>query len=125
MAWRLVDGGILNNVPADVLVNQGATFIVAVDVSAKIGHSFVGNTPETPTEEMNIPNMFQTLGRVRAAQDRNIRKMGAGDADLTIEPDVSAFQLTDFQNASAIAPRCYCDSQNVTSAKNSFETVGF
>ena len=45
--------------------------------------------------------MFQTLGRVRAAQDRNIRKMGAGDADLTIEPDVSAFQLTDFQNASA------------------------
>ena len=29
--------------------------------------------------------------------------MGAGDADLTIEPDVSAFQLTDFQNASAIA----------------------
>ena len=99
----LVDGGILNNVPADVLVNQGATFIVAVDVSAKIGHSFVGNTPETPTEEMNIPNMFQTLGRVRAAQDRNIRKMGAGDADLTIEPDVSAFQLTDFQNASAIA----------------------
>ena len=47
--------------------------------------------------------MFQTLGRVRAAQDRNIRKMGAEDADLTIEPDVSAFQLTDFQNASAIA----------------------
>ena len=99
----LVDGGILNNVPADVLVNQGATFIVAVDVAAKIGHSFVGNTPATPTAEMNIPNMFQTLGRVRAAQDRNIRKMGAGDADLTIEPDVSAFQLTDFQNASAIA----------------------
>ena len=33
-----VDGGILNNVPADVLVNQGATFIVAVDVAAKIGH---------------------------------------------------------------------------------------
>ncbi len=99
----LVDGGILNNVPADVLVNQGATFIVAVDVAAKIGHSFVGNTPATPTEEMNIPSMFQTLGRVRAAQDRNIRKMGAEDADLTIEPDVSAFQLTDFQNASAIA----------------------
>jgi predicted acylesterase/phospholipase RssA len=99
----LVDGGILNNVPADVLVNQGAAFIVAVDVAAKIGHSFVGNTPATPTEEMNIPSMFQTLGRVRAAQDRNIRKMGAEDADLTIEPDVSAFQLTDFQNASAIA----------------------
>jgi len=99
----LVDGGILNNVPADVLVNQGATFIVAVDVAAKIGHMFAGNNPTTPTDQMNTPNMFQTLGRVRAAQDRNIRKMGTQDTDFTIEPDVSAFQLTDFQNASAIA----------------------
>ena len=99
----LVDGGILNNVPADVLVNQGATFIVAVDVAAKIGHMFAGNDPTTPTGQMNTPNMFQTLGRVRAAQDRNIRKMGTQDTDFTIEPDVSAFQLTDFQNASAIA----------------------
>jgi predicted acylesterase/phospholipase RssA/CRP-like cAMP-binding protein len=99
----LVDGGILNNVPADVLVNQGATFIVAVDVAAKIGHMFAGNDPTTPTDQMNTPNMFQTLGRVRAAQDRNIRKMGTQDTDFTIEPDVSAFQLTDFQNASAIA----------------------
>ena len=99
----LVDGGILNNVPADVLVNQGATFIVAVDVAAKIGHMFAGNNPTTPTAQMNTPNMFQTLGRVRAAQDRNIRKMGTQDTDFTIEPDVSAFQLTDFQNASAIA----------------------
>ena len=99
----LVDGGILNNVPADVLVNQGATFIVAVDVAAKIGHIFAGNDPTTPTDQMKTPNMFQTLGRVRAAQDRNIRKMGTQDTDFTIEPDVSAFQLTDFQNASAIA----------------------
>ena len=99
----LVDGGILNNVPADVLVTQGATFIVAVDVAAKIGHMFAGNNPTTPTDQMNTPNMFQTLGRVRAAQDRNIRKMGTQDTDFTIEPDVSAFQLTDFQNASAIA----------------------
>ena len=99
----LVDGGILNNVPADVLVNQGATFIIAVDVAAKIGHMFAGNNPTTPTDQMNTPNMFQTLGRVRAAQDRNIRKMGTQDTDFTIEPDVSAFQLTDFQNASAIA----------------------
>jgi predicted acylesterase/phospholipase RssA len=99
----LVDGGILNNVPADVLVNQGATFIVAVDVAAKIGHMFAGNNPTTPTDQMNTPNMFQTLGRVRAAQDRNIRKMGTQDTDFTIEPDVSAFQLTDLQNASAIA----------------------
>ena len=29
--------------------------------------------------------------------------MGTQDADFTIEPDVSAFQLTDFRNASAIA----------------------
>lgn len=99
----LVDGGILNNVPADVLVNQGATFIIAVDVAAKIGHMFAGNNPTTPTDQMKTPNMFQTLGRVRAAQDRNIRKMGTQDADFTIEPDVSAFQLTDFRNASAIA----------------------
>lgn len=99
----LVDGGILNNVPADVLVNKGASRIIAVDVAAKISQEFVGNHRETPTEQMQKPGMFQTLGRVRAVQDRNIRKMGAQAADVTIEPDVSSFQLTDFQQASAIA----------------------
>jgi len=34
--FLLVDGGITNNVPADVAVNMGADFIITVDVTSKI-----------------------------------------------------------------------------------------
>ncbi|MCK4716101.1 MAG: patatin-like phospholipase family protein, partial [Candidatus Marinimicrobia bacterium] len=34
--FLLVDGGLTNNVPSDVAVEMGATFIVAVDVTSKI-----------------------------------------------------------------------------------------
>jgi predicted acylesterase/phospholipase RssA len=99
----LVDGGILNVVPANVLVEQHANVVLAVDVSAKIQFEFRGNRPDTPTEKMSIPNSAQTAARVRTVQDRNIRALGTGAADLVIEPDVSKVELSDFQHAPRIA----------------------
>lgn len=99
----LVDGGVLNVVPADVLVNQGANIVIAVDVSAKIRFEFAGNRPDTPTEDMKIPTTAQTTVRVRTIQDRNIRSIGGGAADLVIEPDVSEVELSDFKRAAEIA----------------------
>jgi predicted acylesterase/phospholipase RssA/CRP-like cAMP-binding protein len=99
----LVDGGVLNVVPANVLVERGATVVIAVDVSARIRFEFVGNSPGTPTSEMKVPNATQTAIRVRTVQDRNIRSLGTRAADLVIEPDVSGVELSDFQHASQIA----------------------
>jgi NTE family protein len=99
----LVDGGILNVVPANVLVEQGANVVVAVDVSAKIQFEFCGNRPDTPTRKMKVPSTAQSAIRVRTVQDRNIRALGTTAADMVIEPDVSTVDVSDFQHAPQIA----------------------
>lgn len=99
----LVDGGVLNVVPADVMVNQGANFVISSDVSSKIRFEFCGNTPDTPTKKMKVPSGSAALIRMRTVQDRNIRNLGGSAADIVIEPDVSAIEMTDFENAKKIA----------------------
>jgi NTE family protein len=99
----LVDGGVLNVVPANVVVKQGANLVISSDVSAKIGFEFYGNTPDTPTKKMKTPSGAAALVRMRTVQDRNIRNLNGGAADIVIEPDVSAVELADFKNARKIA----------------------
>ena len=99
----LVDGGVLNVVPAGVLVQEGATVVIAVDVASRIRFEFAGNRSDTPTSEMRVPNAAQTAIRVRTVQDRNLRSVSTKSADLVIEPDVSTVLLSDFQRAPAIA----------------------
>ena len=99
----LVDGGILNVVPADVLVTQDANIVIASDVAARIRFEFAGNRPDTPTENMKIPTSAQTAIRMRTVQDRNLRSVGGSSADIIIEPDVSQVLLTDFKRAHKIA----------------------
>jgi predicted acylesterase/phospholipase RssA/CRP-like cAMP-binding protein len=99
----LVDGGVLNVVPANVLVNQGSNVVIASDVASKILFEFGGNYPDTPTDRMRVPSRRAAMIRTRAVQDRNIRSIGGGAADLLIEPDVSHVQITDFKNAATIA----------------------
>ena len=99
----LVDGGVLNVVPANVVVDQGANLVISSDVSSKIRFEFNGNTPDTPTKKMKAPSGTAALIRMRTVQDRNIRNLGGGAADIVIEPDVSAVELADFKNAKKIA----------------------
>jgi NTE family protein len=99
----LVDGGIFNVVPADVLANQDANVVIASDVAARIPMEFAGNRAETPTNEMRTPSSIQTAMRIRTAQDRNLRTVGGREADVVIEPDVSQVMVTDFKRARQIA----------------------
>ena len=59
----LIDGGVLNVVPANVLVNQGANFVIASDVAARIPFVCSGNRPDTPTEQMKVPGAMATMTR--------------------------------------------------------------
>lgn len=99
----LVDGGVLNVVPANVVAVQGANLIISSDVSSKICFEFYGNTRDTPTKKMKAPSGTAALIRMRTVQDRNIRNIGGGAADIVIEPDVSTVELVDFKNAKKIA----------------------
>jgi NTE family protein len=99
----LIDGGILNNLPADVLVNQGCNFVIAVDVTANIEHRVGANLPDTPTDKMKTPNTMTALLRTLTVQNHNMSAVGAHPADVLIAPDVSMFASTAFTKTPEMA----------------------
>lgn len=101
----LVDGGVLNVLPANIITAQGSSFTIAVDVSSSIRFAFGGIGPDAGDSHRNIPKAgtVSTMTRVRVVQDRNLRVFGASSADMMISPDVSQVQLSDFVKAREIA----------------------
>lgn len=99
----LVDGGILNNLPADVLVQQGCNFVIGVDVSANIEHRLGDNFPNTPTERMKTPGVVTTLLRCFSVQAHHLSDVGAHRADVIIAPNVSMFESSAFTQTPEMA----------------------
>lgn len=99
----LVDGGLVNNIPADVLAEQGCNFVIAVSVTAKIERRFGDNQPDTPTPRMRTPSTLQTLMRSLLVQNYNLNAISVRSAEVTIEPDVTKFDLAEFMRAQELA----------------------
>ncbi len=118
----LVDGALLNNVPADVMerYNEGGT-LIAIDVNPK--DDLLSNTPYDGglsgwkvlmsrlnpfTERMNVPNIMDVIARSTAigglAQRKIVRD---GIADLYLEPPVSEYPIMGYANAPKIADKAY------------------
>lgn len=98
----LVDGGLVNNIPADVLVAMGCNFVIAVSVTAKMEKQFSGITPQGP-DPRTKPSMVQTLLRSLLVQNHSLNAFGVQPADVVIEPDVTGFDLTEFMRAKELA----------------------
>jgi NTE family protein len=99
----LVDGGVLNNLPAELLTDRGADYVLGVDVSKEIPDHFAGNYRHMRTEQMKLPGKLETAYRVMEVSRRGITRLQMSFADLVIEPDTSAFDFADFSAAAAIA----------------------
>jgi len=95
----LIDGGVMNNIPADVLASQGCNFVIAVSVTAKIKRQFGPNTPDTPTPSMRTPSSLKTLLRTLEVQNVNLNAIGVRPAEMVIEPEVVDFDLSEFMRA--------------------------
>lgn len=98
----LVDGGLVNNIPADVLVAMGCNFVIAVSVTAKMEKHFSGITPQGSISTAK-PSVVQTLLRSLLVQNHNLNAIGVQPADVVIEPDVTGFDLTEFMRAKELA----------------------
>jgi NTE family protein len=85
----LVDGGVLNNLPVDVMSADDEGPIVAVDVIRKIDHVEESVSPPLPSI-METLSRATVLGSVERAE-RNRRL-----ADVVITPDVQDVALRDF-----------------------------
>jgi predicted acylesterase/phospholipase RssA/CRP-like cAMP-binding protein len=99
----LVDGGLVDNIPADVLAGQGCNLVIAVSVTARIEKQFRDNKPDTPTPRMRAPSVLQTLLRSLEVQNHNLNAIGVQPAEVTIEPDVTGFDLSEFMRAQELA----------------------
>ena len=95
----LVDGGVMNNIPADVLTAQGCNFVIAVSVTTKIARQFGANKPDTPTLSMRIPSSLQTLLRTLEVQNVSLNAIGVQPAEVVIAPEVADFDLSEFMRA--------------------------
>ena len=99
----LVDGGLVNNVPADVLVGKGCNFVIAVSVSAKLEQEFANIRPDSPGPKYRTPSAIQTIMRGYMVQSVNMNSVGVQPADLVIELDVTKFDLTEFTRTAELA----------------------
>lgn len=93
----LVDGGVLNNLPGDVLPERGADFVVGIDVVAKLPADFAGRSAR------KRPGILETLLRVTEVQAFGTTALRSTAFDLLITPDASAYQFADFSRAAELA----------------------
>jgi len=80
----LVDGGLINNLPIDVVRDMGADVIIAVDVESPLRERSELNT--------GIDVLNQTIGLLGLEKKRRNLKI----ADIVIRPDVRGFTPADF-----------------------------
>jgi predicted acylesterase/phospholipase RssA len=99
----LVDGGVLNNLPADVLSDRGADFVVGVDVSSHIRAEFARNRPGMTRAQMKRPNAIETILRVFEVQAHGMGNVRNRAVDFWITPDTAQFSFTDFTRAPELA----------------------
>ena len=99
----LVDGGLVNNVPADVLVSKGCNFVIAVSVTANLEKEFANIRPDSPGPKYKTPSVMQTIMRGYLVQSVNMNSVGVQPADLIIELDVTKFDLSEFTRTDELA----------------------
>jgi len=90
----LVDGGIVDNLPVDVVKAMGADIIIAVDVGAAA----------EKVDEENLKTLGGILGRTYTIAQRPEQMEQFKAADIGIQPDLTGFTASQFDRAAAIIP---------------------
>jgi len=99
----LVDGGVLNNLPADVLSEHGANFVVGIDVASKLSPEFGVSVAKRGVSKRKRPGLLETLLRVGEVQVVAATAARMQSIDLLLTPDTSKFDFADFGRARELA----------------------
>jgi predicted acylesterase/phospholipase RssA len=98
-----VDGGLLNNIPANVLVAKGCNFVIASSVTAKLEKDFLGIRSKGPSPSGRVCSTIQVIMRQNMIQGYNMNAVGVRPADFVIAPDVTSFDISEFTRADEMA----------------------
>ena len=104
----LSDGGILNNVPTDVVKAMGADLVIAVDIGTPLG------------DKDSLNNLFGVLSQAsNVVTIENVRR-NIRLADLLISPDLEKHSLFDFDASAEIADLGYKGAEQKALLLNRF-----
>ena len=114
----LVDGGLLNNVPADVMRELGCGTVVAVEVSPESDAAFTAERVPSPWEVLRsrftpgalpvrFPSLFEVALRASMLTSVHRAKLTMEEADLCLHPPIDRFGLLDFDRLDAIVETGY------------------
>jgi NTE family protein len=92
----LVDGGLVNPVPVDVLRDMGANFVIAVNVLFEPRRSRGTARPSKDDKVAEVPNIFKTLFQSLYIMEYEIIRQRLPKADIIIAPDVSHIAAFEF-----------------------------
>jgi predicted acylesterase/phospholipase RssA len=96
-----------------VLKAAGCDYVAAVHIGSKLAPRFAGNTPDTPTQRMRKPGIWETLVRVLDVQQKGLARLGSDDCDLLIAPDTSVFPFDDFTRGEELRAAGRAEAQAV------------
>ncbi len=88
-----VDGGLLGNLPTDVVRKMGADVVIAVHLEI------------APASASKLQNLFSVLGRSVEVMVHQNELQGLAAADLVVNVDVKAFDSLDYKQAGSIIDR--------------------
>ena len=92
----LVDGGVLNNIPVQIVKDMGADIIIAVDV---------GSTAAEEGAKSDFTSLGSILGRTYSLMQRPDQEKQLQLADLVISPYLPGISASQFQLAKKIIPK--------------------
>jgi len=97
------DGGLLNNIPTDVMQSLGPDAIIAIDIGTPLGgRESMGSLGSI---------LGQTIGVVTIENVRRNKQL----ADILIEPDLKKFETMDFPKAKEITDLGYAGAEKLSS----------
>lgn len=99
----VVDGGLLNNVPADVLHSNGCNFVIASTVTAKLEKDFMSIRSQKARGGSGKASTLQVMMRQIMIQSHGMNAIGVQPADFVIAPDVTSFDISEFTRADEMA----------------------
>lgn len=109
----LVDGGVLNNLPVDIMRGQCSGTMIAADVTEEVDLTVTEKNLPSPwrmfmqrlvpvRESIRFPSILDVLMRTTVLGSVNQRNQLVKDVDLYLRPPVQAYKLLDFSALDAL-----------------------
>jgi NTE family protein len=96
----LCDGGLLNNLPTDVMRQLGAGIVIASEVSLEEDASFLADRVPTPWEVLRrrarFPTLMELVLRASLLHSTRREQLALDEADFKLRPPVEGFSMMDF-----------------------------